>query len=451
MNVKRYLLSSVLLSLCSLGTAVAAVTAEQAARLNTDLTPLGGERAGNADGSIPAWTGGQTAAVPGPSLGDIPTALFTDEKPLLRIDASNLQAHRDKLSEGTIALIEKYPQSYHVDVYPTHRTAAAPEWVYRNTAQNAVSCKLTDAAGPALQGCYGGTPFPLPSNGREAIWNYLLRLEPSTIDLGFKNIVVTADGSRTLASRNDETFQFPYYYADGNAQTWSGEYFMVRFSTTAPSFKVGESLVLRDSIDSKTARQAWQYLVGQRRVRRAPTVGYDTPDFVASGANYFDEVRGFQGSPDRYDWKLVGKREMYIPYNTNAFHGTPVDEAFKGNHLNPDNLRWELHRVWEVEANVAPGKRHAVPKRRFYLDEDTWMLSLMDGYDAEGNLWRTVQVPSFVVPKLPGVVMMPTAVYNLQAGTLSLVQLINEESYKVAERKPEIYFTGDAVASDALR
>lgn len=451
MNVKRYLLSSVLCSLCSLGTAVAAVTAEQAARLNTDLTPLGGERAGNADGSIPAWTGGQTHAVPGASLGDIPTALFADEKPLLRIDASNLSAHRDKLSEGTIALIEKYPQSYRVDVYPTHRTAAAPEWVYRNTAQNAVSCKLTDAAGPALQGCYGGTPFPQPSNGREAIWNWLLRLEASTIDLGFKNIVVTADGSRTLASRNDETFQFPYYYADGNAQTWSGEYFMVRFSTTAPSFKVGESLVLRDSIDSKVSRQAWQYLVGQRRVRRAPTVGYDTPDFVASGANYFDEVRGFQGFPDRYEWKLIGKREMYIPYNTNAFHGASVDDAFKGNHLNPDKLRWELHRVWEVEASVAPGKRHAVPKRRFYLDEDTWMLSLMDGYDAEGNLWRSVQVPSFVVPTLPGVVMMPSAVYNLQAGTLSVVQLINEENYKLAERKPEIYFTGDAVASDALR
>jgi hypothetical protein len=451
MNLKRSFLVSLLLSLCGATSAFAAVTPDQAARLADKLTPLGGERAGNASGSIPAWTGGQTKAVAGPSLGDIPTGLFADEKPLLSIGANNLELYRDKLNDGTVALIKKYPDSFRVDVYPTHRTGAAPDWVYQNTARNALSCKLSDAAGPAVQGCYGGTPFPIPQNGREAIWNWLLRLEPATIGMGFKNIVITADGSRTLASRNDETFQFPYYYADGTAEKWSGEYFMVRFSTTAPSFKVGESLVLRDSVNKDTARQAWQYLVGQRRVRRAPTVGYDTPDFVASGANYFDEVRGFQGFPDRYDWKLVGKREMYVPYNTNGFYGATVDDAIKGHHLNPDKLRWELHRVWEIEATVTSGKRHAVPKRRLYLDEDTWMLTLMDGYDAEGKLWRTAQIPSFVVPKLPGVVMMPSAVFNLQAGTLSLVQLLNEESYKVIERKPEIYFTGDSVASDALR
>ena len=451
MSLKNYLLSAMVLSLCGVSSVFAAVSPQQVARLQGDLTPLGGERAGNADGSIPAWTGGQVKEVPGAALGDIPTALFSDEKPLLRINAQNMEQYREKLSDGTQALLKKYPNSYFVDIYPTHRTAAAPDWVYRNTARNAETCKLSTSAGPALSGCYGGTPFPIPQNGREAIWNWLLRLEPSTIELGFKNLVITPDGSRTLASRNDEAFQFPYYYADGSADKWSGEYFMVRFSTTAPSFKVGESLVIRDGIDSKVTRQAWQYLVGQRRVRRAPTVAYDTPDFVASGANYFDEVRGFQGYPDRYEWKLVGKREMFVPYNTNGFYGASVDSAIKGQHLNPEKLRWELHRVWEVEAIVSPGKRHAVPKRRFYLDEDTWMLTLMDGYDAEGNLWRTTQVPSFVVPKLPGVLMMPTAVYNLQAGTLSLVQLINEETYKVAERKPDLYFTGDAVASDALR
>lgn len=451
MNLKSFLLAPVFLSLCVVAPVYAAVPADQAARLADKLTPLGGERAGNASGSIPAWNGGLTKAVDGPSLGDIPTGLFVDEKPLLSIGANNLEQYRDKLSDGTVALIKKYPQTFRIDVYPTHRTAAAPDWVYRNTARNAVSCNLVDGLGPALKGCYGGTPFPIPQNGREAIWNLLLRLEPSAINLGFKNIVVTADGSRTLASRNDEAFQFPYYYADGSAEKWLGEYLMVRFSTTAPSFKVGESLVMRDSIDSTNARQAWQYLVGQRRVRRAPTVGYDTPDFVASGANYFDEVRGYQSFPDRYEWKLVGKREMYVPYNTNSFYGASVDDAIKGHHLNPDKVRWELHRVWEVEATLPPGKRHAVPKRRMFLDEDTWMLTLMDGYDAEGNIWRTSQIPSFVVPKLPGVVMMPSAVYNLQAGTLSLVQLLNEETYKVVERKSEIYFTGDSVASDALR
>jgi len=271
------------------------------------------------------------------------------------------------------------------------------------------------------------------------------------MDMGFKNVVVNSDGSKTLATRNDENFQFPFYFKDGSAENWSGDYALARFITTAPPFKVGESLVLRDSVNPKAARGAWQYLVGQRRVRRAPTVGYDTPDFVASGANYFDEVKGFFGHPDRYTWKIVGKRELYIPYNTNGFLAAKVDEAITKNHLNPDKLRWELHRVWEVEATVGAGKRHAVPKRKFYFDEDTYHLVLMDGYDTEGKLWRTSLTTPFVVPAIPAVVNMPVAVFNLQAGTMSIVQMLNEEYYKVAKRRPDTYFTGDAIAADASR
>ena len=37
---------------------MAAVSPEEAAKLGTSLTPVGAEKAGNADGSIPAWTGG---------------------------------------------------------------------------------------------------------------------------------------------------------------------------------------------------------------------------------------------------------------------------------------------------------------------------------------------------------------------------------------------------------
>ncbi|MYA89154.1 MAG: DUF1329 domain-containing protein, partial [Boseongicola sp. SB0662_bin_57] len=40
--------------------AAAELPASQIARLGADLTPLGGERAGNASGTIPAWNGGIT-------------------------------------------------------------------------------------------------------------------------------------------------------------------------------------------------------------------------------------------------------------------------------------------------------------------------------------------------------------------------------------------------------
>ena len=432
------------------GPTLAAVSADQAATLKTTLTPMGAEKAGNKDGSIPAWTGGLTQDVAGPKFGDVPADPFPGEKPLLQINAKNAAQYADKLSEGTRALLAQYPDNFHLNVYPTHRSAAAPQWTYDNTQKNASNCQLTQN-GLSVQGCYGGVPFPIPANGSELIWNFLLRTEAESIEHGYRNMIGNSDGSRTLASRGVENWQYPYYYKDGDAQKWSGQYVLLRFLTSEPPFKAGESLVTHDSVDAANPREAWQYLVGQRRVRRAPTVGYDTPDFVASGANYFDEVHGFIGHPDRYEWKLIGKKEMYIPYNLNKFHAEKPDDVFTEKTLNSDKMRWELHRVWEVEATVAPGKRHAVPKRRFYIDEDSWTIALADGYDAQGKLWRVTQALPFVVPSIPAVVVKPVVIYNLQAKTYSVVQGLNGETYKVVPRKSENFFTGNAVASGSVR
>lgn len=430
--------------------AVAAVGADDAAKLKTVLTPLGGEKAANQDGSIPAWSGGQTGPVAGAKIGDVPVNLFPDQKPVLQINAANMEQHAEKLSEGTQALLKKFPDTFYLDVYPTQRTAVAPQHIYDSTFRNATDCKLIEN-GMSVEGCFGGIPFPIPQSGLEVIWNFLLRIEPEAKEYGFKNFVISSNGVRSLATRNDQFFQHPYYYKDGSAETWSGRYFLQRFSTTAPPFKAGESLVIHDSIDPATPRNAWQYLVGQRRVRRAPTVGYDTPDFVSSGANYFDEVFGFFGPPDRYEWKLVGKREMYIPYNNNELVTASDSDAFSKFHLNPSKVRWELHRVWEVEATVAAGKRHAVPKRKFYVDEDTWLVVMVYGYDAQGTLWRTAQLPTFFVPTVPAVLNTPSITFNLQANTMSTNNTLHGESYRVVPRKPETFFTGDAVAAEASR
>lgn len=449
MSIQKTMIAASIALGFSIGSALAAVSADEAAKLGQSLTPLGGEKAANADGSIPAWTG-KLPAISGDKVGDVPKVLFPNEKPVLSINAKNMAQYKDKLSEGTMALMTRYPDSYRIDVYPTHRTGVAPKYVYDNTKKNATQCEIVDG-GHTLKGCYGGIPFPIPKVGVEVIWNHLLRVEPESEDLGARNIVGTADGNHTLATRIDESFQYPYYAKDGSAETWNGKYWIQRFNTTAPPFKQGESLVIHDSIDPDTPRQAWQYLVGQRRVRRAPTVAYDTPDFVASGANYFDEVMGFMGHPDRFEWKLKGKREMYIPYNANRAVTVPSEEAYATFHLNPDTVRWELHRVWEVEATVAPGKRHAVPKRTFYFDEDTWVMVLMDGYDAEGKLWRTSVVTPFFVPSMPANLIKPVTIYNLDAKTFSTVMSLNGEYIKSVEPKPETFFTGDAVAAEASR
>jgi len=432
------------------GQAHAAVSATQAAALGASLTPLGGERAGNSEGTIPAWDG-SLPVMTGARVGDVPRALYADEKPLISITARNMADYADQLTDGTQALLQKYPDTFRVDLYPTHRTAIAPQRVYDHTRENATRCQTIEG-GLSITGCFGGIAFPIPQNGFEAIWNFLLRVQPEAARVGFKNLVGASDGKRTLASRGENHWNFPYYYPDGTLADWSGKYLLQRFATTEPPFRAGESLVMHDSVNAARPREAWQYLVGQRRVRRAPTIGYDTPDFMSSGAHYFDEVWGFLGGLNRYDWRLLGKRDMIIPYNANAFVTAPVDDAFAAHHVNPDALRWELHRVWVVEATLAPGKRHAVPTRRFYLDEDSWIVTLADGYDGQGRLWRTTQVPPFFVPDIPALVIAPTIVHNLQADTWSSVLSLNGETYRVGMSRPsDNFFTGEAAAADATR
>jgi hypothetical protein len=68
--------------------------------------------------------------------------------------------------------------------------------------------------------------------------------------------------------------------------------------------------------------------------------------------------------------------------------------------MNPDFVRWELHRVWVVEATLRPGKRHVYTKRTFYLDEDSWAALSADEYDKRGNMYRVTfahMAPSYDV------------------------------------------------------
>ncbi len=214
--------------------ALAAVSAEEAAKLrNGTLTPLGAERAGNADGSIPPWDGGITKPVPGNMLGDIPTQLFANEKPLFQVTARNMAEYAALLSDGTKALLQKYPDSFRLDVYPGHRTAAAPQVVYDNIAKNALDCSIKEGW-DTIKGCIGGIPFPIPQRGVEVMWNHLLRVEAPAIDYRFRNIVGGADGVHTLATRNEIAFQYPPYYQGANAKDWSGEYAMFRYTTIEP-------------------------------------------------------------------------------------------------------------------------------------------------------------------------------------------------------------------------
>lgn len=430
----------------------AAVSAEDAAKLKTTLTPFGAERAGNADGTIPAWDGGLTEAPAGYKSGDVRPDYFPDEKPLYSISAANMDQYADKLTDGVKGLMKKYP-GYRIDVYPTHRTAAAPQWFYDNTLKNATSAKLT-GDGYTFEGAYGGVPFPLTSNPLEMILNHKTAWGRGESSISpSRCYTVTPNGKMSLVSVGTQNMQKPYLYGDGSLDSYKGYHTLGRYVQTAPASKAGEAILLHDPSLEKKRIGLWQYLVGQRRVRRAPSVSYDTPDSVTSGMGFFDEAFMLFGPWDHHEYKLIGKKEIYIPYNNNKANAAAPEDLFTPNFMNPDLVRWELHRVWVIEANLAPGKRHVVAKRQFYLDEDTWQIILMDGWDAQGELWRMAYTLTLLAPDVPAVVGdIAWGAYNLQTGGYYLNAALNGTTqFKVVERRRESFFSPEELANLGLR
>ncbi len=442
---------SLALALAALaGASFAAVTPEEAARLKSELTPLGAERAGNKDGTIPAWTGGYTTPIPGFKNGGRRGDPFAGEKPLFSITAQNMAQHADKLTDGTQALLKKYPQTFRVDVYKTHRTAAAPQWVYDNTLRNATTARIE---GGVVTGAYGGIPFPIPKTGEEAIANHVLRWRGEAWQQEARGYLGTATGQRVLTVDGSGDWQMPYY-AQGQADKFNGTYWMIRLVNAGPPVRAGEAITGREHLDhDKTA--TWVYLTGQRRVRKLPNSCCDTPTPATAGVATFDEVDVFGGRQDRFDWKIVGKREMYIPYNANRLHVPTKDsDVLMAHHLNPDHMRWELHRVWVIEATVKAGQRHQAPKSRYYLDEDTWSAVLGDRWDANGQLWRTNWSHPVVMPDLPATAAPQQWGFNdLISGAWYVSSLLNEKAthYRIVPRRPDSFFTPEAMAGEGVR
>ena len=389
---------------------------------------------------------------PGYKEGDARPDPFSAEKPVLSISGKNADQYAAKLSAATLAMLKKYPD-YRLDIYPTHRTGGAPGWVYDTTFKNATRAKTVDA-GFGVEGAIGGIPFPIPKSGYEAIWNHRLAWLGETADYTTRTWIVTPDGRRSLANEALQTIQRPYYFKDATLEKMDGMYQYGRLITQAPASKAGEGILAQDGLNASSPRALWQYLVGQRRVRRAPSVAYDTPDSVTSGIGFFDEAFMMFGPIDHYELKLVGKKEMYIPYNNNRAASAKIADLVGPQFLNPDLVRWELHRVWEVEATLAAGKRHVVNKSRYYLDEDTWQVILTDGYDAQGQIWRSNYTLTLLAPDIPalvGSVMWGT--YNVQTGAYLLNASSNElkTQYRTIPRLPVSFFGPEELANQGSR
>lgn len=409
--------------------AQAAATDDQVSKLGKELTPFGAERAGNADGTIPKWEGGITTPPAGyGKTGDHHVDPFAEDEPLFTISRENVEKYKDKLTPGQVALINSYPATYKIPVYPTRRSGSAPDWVYENTIKNAKTAALVEG-GNGFENAFGGIPFPIPKNGLEAIWNHIARYRGTYVDRTAVGALVQENGLYALSKYKQEV-KFKYYEKGSSYEAINNILNYFWSTSLSPARFAGESSIAHETLNQvKEPRKAWSYSPGQRRVRRAPILAYDTPASGSDGIQTIDSIDMFNGSPDRYEWKLVGKKEMFIPYNNYSLtdQGVKYEDLLKQGHINSDYTRFELHRVWVVEATLKPTARHVYGKRVFFLDEDSWQALEVDHYDSRGELWTISLAYAKNFYDLPAVIAGIEAYYDIQSRRYYVANLDSEE------------------------
>lgn len=435
------------------GYAYAEVSPEEAARLGKDLTCVGAVQAGNAEGTIPPYTGKYLGEVPGWNhvkySGDQPVDPYAAEKPILVITAQNMSQYESHLTEGQKALLKKYPTTYKMNIYPGHRDFRYPDYVCRRVMDNALHAKLVND-GAGFTGI-GQVPFPIPKNGTEVLWNHQLPARAYTEEKTTDLASVLPNGSigwgrayaRNLSLANSPTT---------DPRTEEKLSAMSNNMTLKPARDNGTLSIAHEPYNYGTdARQAWSYSPSTRRARQLPGYGFDQPMIGTNGTMTIDEDRLFNGSPERYTWKLIGKREIYSPANAfKANTGTvKYADILTPNHPNPDFMRYELRRVWVLEANLKEGFRHVYAKRVLFIDEDTWNAVMADNYDARGQLWKHAMINYFYHPDMSGWQAGSQFFMDLNSGQYTGYGMTNES--KKGPILNEGKFTPDQYTADAAR
>jgi hypothetical protein len=431
----------------SVTTTIAKVPESELARLDQDLTPLGSERAGNAAGTIPEWTGGYSRSDEDHTGVTHLSDPFADDQIKFTITAANVDQYADNLSPGQVALFKKYPDTYKMNVYDTRRSVALPDDVYTKIRQNGATASLVND-GNGVVDFEVAHAFPIPQDVYEVLWNHLTRYRGGSAQRTYVQVPVQSNGAYVPVQITD-TFTWPDFLVGGKDPVKDRNVLIYfTYAIHSPPQLTGTVLLVHETVDQLTdARRAWLYNAGQRRVRRAPQVAYDGPGQGSDGTRTADDFDMFNGAPDRYDWKLVGKKEMYVPYNSYRMHSPDLSykDIHATGHMNQDYARYELHRVWEVEATLKDGSRHIYAKRVFFIDEDSWQIMVKDQYDGQGQLWRVgeahaIQYYTIDVPWITNETLM-----DLNDGRYLTLGLTNEEKQPYVfglEMKRRDYDTG---------
>lgn len=445
----RPLVSAGILLFAAVNHVEAAVSQAEADRLGAELTRMGANPKGNSAGTIPPYTGtvlGVPKGVNYKGTGSYYANPYPDEKPLFIIDGKNWEKYKENLTDGQVALFRKYPDTFKMKIYPSKRDVRYSDWILDNVKKNAVTADLVPS-GNGVQNTMGGAPFPIPKNAVEVVWNHQHSPQLYFTEGVVASGAVFSNGSISMRKQHESRY-FPVFDQALSREDVQKENFTAKVlvEVTDPPREKGKVTLVHEFMDlTELPRNAWQYLPGTRRVRRAPTIAYDFPD-GPGGLRTVDDAITFIGATDRYDWKLELTKEVYLPYN-NYEMDLPThkySDLLTVSHPNPEFMRYELHRVWVVLGVLKEGKRHIYGKRRLYMDEDSWAALLADNYDGQGTLWRTTMRTFVNAYDLPGMSPRLEIYHDLQKGAYLLNNLVNEEGgvQGVPKQKhPDDYYT----------
>lgn len=397
---------------------------------NTNLTPLGALRAGNEEQSIPPWTGGVKQLPHGYRPGDHHPHPFEKDAPLFTITHKNYHEYENKLTIGEIALMKKYPNSYKMTVYPTHRTASYPDWVYKAVIENASKARLVEK-GNGIQNAKISCPFPIPENGLQAIWNHLICFKSITAKRISVQAAPTKTGEYTLMKIEEKTL-VPFSQKKQLHRDFKENDVYAYFLQTiqSPARIAGKALLVHEYLNQViNPRKAWVYKPGFRRVIRSPNAAHDYPGTASDGLRTIDDWNMFNGATNRYHWNLIGKKDVYVPYNCYTLHSNTLKykDILTKFHINQTYVRYELHRVWVVEAILKENRRHLYQRRQFYLDEDSWICLAAEMYDNSNEIWRVALAHPINYYEVPIVWSTATVFHDLAAMRYLATNLNNEE------------------------
>jgi hypothetical protein len=376
----------------------------QLGKTGTPLTPVGATRAGNQAGTIPEWTGGIQTPPAGFKPGEPWVDPYADDKPLFTITAQNYEQYKDNLLPGQIAMFKQYPETFRMHVYPSHRSAAYPDWFVEATKVQAKSVEMCPEYAAKGELCLinvqpgGGVPFPIPKTAEELGWNSMLgAYRGTTVDAMGDGALIDSLGNRTdviIRAREYWPYQVPADKKPTNEwfTQWGGAFLCDSWQIEQPPRSSG--LVFGGCMYAQnTDFQVYLYIPGQRRVRKAPEIGFhDSPSFGSDGQRTVSSrwMWWFGGKEPRHSYSMQKGKELFIPYN--AFKivdpNLTFNDIYGKKHINQDLIRYELHRVWVMDSQLKPGFRHLYKRHVAYFDEDTWMGVAYEAYDAKDRLWR---------------------------------------------------------------